>query len=280
MKSRLTTAVASGGPSGGPRRTALEPGLVLPFGPAMFMFTQASEVCLLLDVDTAWQAWQGGRGVGMNEVSMVKLKVCGITSIDDGREVMGHGAHYIGMIFYSKSPRCVDIETARSIVSNVHGDYKSVGVFVNEKIERVREVASYVGLDIVQLHGDETPEYCEQLGLPYWKAIRVENEKSLKQLKRYKPEAFLLDTFVEGAYGGTGRTFDASLAERAIGTGKRIIIAGGVSVGNVAQLAALKPYGLDVSSSLEFEPGIKNYAKLAHFFAEYKSTQKGNKPKE
>ncbi|MCP4218546.1 MAG: tryptophan synthase subunit beta, partial [bacterium] len=198
---------------------------------------------------------------------MVKIKICGLTDKEDYKQAVALGADYTGFIFYPGSPRYIDKYGARAIVAGEGGSHKKVGVFVNESAEKVREIYDYVGLDLVQLHGDESPEYCESLGLPYWKVIRVKDKSSLDTMDLYKCRVFLLDTFSPAQYGGTGKVFNPDLARGAIEKGNAIVVAGGISPENIAEISALMPYAVDVCSGVEREPGKKDMEKMKRLFA-------------
>jgi phosphoribosylanthranilate isomerase len=201
---------------------------------------------------------------------MVKVKICGLTNGPDARLAVKLGADFIGFVFYRRSPRAVTLEKAEAVISEVRADCpstpKCVGVFVNERTEVVRRIFTETGLDIVQLHGDESPEYCRSLGLPYWKAVRLRDASSVRVLNRYGGDAVLLDAFREGLYGGTGRCLPPGLARAAVDQGLRIVIAGGISVDNLAHVLAVQPWAIDVSSALEAEPGKKDAGKMREFF--------------
>ncbi len=217
----------------------------------------------------------------MNPGSRVKIKVCGLTRPEDLDCAVSLGADYAGFIFYPPSPRYITPQRAAEICDlpgPAGRTYQKVGVFVNEYIEIVRDIYHRVGLDIVQLHGDEDPGYVERLGLPCWKAVRVKDRESLRVLADYPCDTFLLDTYVKGTYGGTGKTFDPRLAEALLGTGKKgtgkkIIISGGISSENLQRLFQLPqlPYAVDVNSTLESQPGVKDRKKLEQFFYTFAS---------
>ncbi len=202
---------------------------------------------------------------------MVKVKVCGLTNLADYNAAIRLGTDYTGFIFYSRSPRSIiSEEAARIIRQGIQGSHQKVGVFVNDSIERIRSVYKEVGLDIVQLHGDETPDFCQQLELPYWKAIRIQDEHSLNLIQHHNCRFFLLDTFKKNMYGGTGIMFDLNIGAKAIQTGKKIIIAGGVSTANINRVITLNPFAVDVNSSIEDKPGKKDSKKMKEFFNKIK----------
>ena len=194
---------------------------------------------------------------------MVRIKICGLNNLDDYRCAQELAVDYTGFIFYAKSPRFVEAVQAKQIVaSGLDSRNLRVGVFVNEEIQVVREVFRSVPLDIVQLHGDESPEYCQKLAMPCWKAIRVRDETSLRNMEQYRCEAFLLDTFSPNDYGGTGRSFDIEIAKRALVKNENIIIAGGISKKNVTEVLAVSPFAIDINSAVESAPGKKDQEKM------------------
>lgn len=192
-----------------------------------------------------------------------------------------HGADYTGFIFFEGSPRYVDPLLVKEMRCSGKGRTpQKVGVFVNEEPQKVSDIFHRAGLDLVQLHGEESPEYCSELGLPYWKVIRIRDHLSLKQLGEMPGNTFLLDTYSKAIRGGTGRRFSLQLAREAIDSGKNIIIAGGVSAANLEEILSLSPYGVDVSSSLEISPGRKCPVKMKQFFSKLKSRGDHVNPKE
>ncbi len=196
---------------------------------------------------------------------MVKVKICGITSLDDALHAAVCGADALGFVFYEKSPRCLTPEQARSIIAALPPFVSAVGLFVNEDAARIREIASYCGLDTLQLHGDEGPADC--LFPPYRviKALRVKDEASLADLDGWPVPALLLDAWRPDSYGGTGHAFDWSLAARAA-QGRRLILAGGLTPDNVAEaVRTVRPFAVDVSSGVEERPGRKEPKKVAEF---------------
>lgn len=200
---------------------------------------------------------------------MVRIKICGITNPEDARLASELGADALGFIFHAASPRRVAAEAARQIIRQLPPFVLSVGVFVDEEAAVVRDLAARVGLDWVQLHGRESPEYCRSLGLRVLKGLRIEAESSLGALAEYRDavQAFLLDTYKAGQAGGTGETFDWQLARRAQAFGA-IVLAGGLTPANVAQaIEVARPQAVDVASGVEAAPGKKDPEKLRDFFA-------------
>jgi phosphoribosylanthranilate isomerase len=204
---------------------------------------------------------------------MVKIKICGLTRAEDYRQAVILGAAYVGFIFYPASPRYLSPSLAATLCLPVEiatqFPHQRVGVFVNESIEQVQQVYETVGLDIVQLHGDESPRYVEQLGLPCWKVIHVQAMSSLLQMDNFSCDTFLLDTYAKDSYGGTGISFPLEIARAAVATGKRIIVSGGISAQNIGTVMAsgCSFYAVDVNSAVEESPGKKSRVKLEDFFS-------------
>jgi phosphoribosylanthranilate isomerase len=199
---------------------------------------------------------------------MVRIKICGITNLEDALLAAELGADALGFIFYAKSPRKVDAETARAIIAQLPPFVAAVGVFVDEAAAVVQELAAKVRLDWVQLHGQESPDYCRTLGYKVIKAFRIQDEDSMRQLAGYQgaAQALLLDTYKKGQVGGTGEIFDWHLARQAKKYGP-IILAGGLTADNVAQaIATALPAAVDAASGTEAAPGKKDPAKLRAFF--------------
>ncbi|CAN5603999.1 phosphoribosylanthranilate isomerase [soil metagenome] len=205
--------------------------------------------------------------------NMTRIKVCGITNVEDARLAADAGADAIGLIF-AESRRQVDAVQARKIVAVLPDEVLRVGVFVNEEPERIRQLADEVGLDYVQLHGDESPQTVTDLrarSLKVIKALRVRDSASLEALEDYEPELFLLDAYSEKARGGTGERFDWELA-KALKEYANILVSGGLAPENVrAAVEFFEPYGVDASSSLEDAPGKKNDERVRRFVNAAKS---------
>lgn len=195
----------------------------------------------------------------------VKAKICGIKNINDALTAVNYGADALGFIF-AESPRKMTPEAVREIIRQLPPLVTTVGVFVDSPAETVNDIASYTGLNVVQLHGNESPEYCREIKYPIIKGIRVKNEDSLKQMEEYRgiAKAFLLDTYVAGAHGGTGKTFNWQLVPKAKEFGP-VILAGGLKPSNISEaIQACHPYGVDVSSGVETE-GRKDKLKIKEF---------------
>lgn len=196
----------------------------------------------------------------------VRVKVCGITRPADAERAATLGAAAVGMIFAPGSPRRLDLDEAREIAAAVGGRAATVGVFADEDPGRVREIVAALGLDYAQLHGNEDPEYCRDLGVPAIKALRVGEGFDAAETRRYDTAGVLLDTRCGNLRGGSGRTFDWSLARGVDAT--RLVVAGGLAPGNACEAARLLgPRALDVSSGVESRPGVKDHALLEDFFA-------------
>ena len=203
---------------------------------------------------------------------MVRVKICGITNLEDALMAAELGADALGFIFHPRSPRYVAPDAARQIIAGLPPFVLTVGVFVDEEAQTVRDLAARVGLDWVQLHGQESPEYCRSLGRRVIKGFRIQDEKSFKSLAAYQgaAQAFLLDTYKKGQVGGTGATFDWRLAREAKKYGP-VILAGGLTPENVAEAIRIaQPAAVDVASGVEAAPGKKDPAKLRAFFAAIK----------
>ncbi len=196
---------------------------------------------------------------------MVKVKICGITNPEDARAVVDAGADAIGFVFYERSPRCINPALAAKIIATLPPFVQTVGLFVNEETEKINWTADYCGLDVVQLHGNETPEDCLEINRRVIKAFRVQNIISIDPLKNYQVSGFLLDAWSPDAYGGTGRTFNWELAEAAKQYGP-IILAGGLLPENIASaIRIVNPYGVDVSSGVESALAKKDAGKVREF---------------
>jgi len=198
---------------------------------------------------------------------MTRVKICGITSVEDALWAAESGADAIGLIF-AESPRKIGIEKAREIAAALPPFITPVGLFVDAPLEDVRRVAADVGLDAVQIHGDFPPQSALALrgaGVKVIRAVSVASRADIEPIRDYPADAFLLDTKVEGLHGGTGKTFDWSIAEEAKKLG-RIILAGGLGPDNVAEaIRRVRPYAVDASSRLESSPGKKDRAVVRRF---------------
>ena len=199
------------------------------------------------------------------------VKICGITRLEDAVFVAGCGADALGFVAYQKSPRSISAASVKEIVGKIPGDVLKVAVFVNPAIDEVKKYVG-AGVNVIQLHGDETAEFAEEAAkfAEVWKAIRPETGKDVLKYKDYPADKFLIDAFSGKAYGGTGRTADWKIAKFAVEKLKApVILAGGLNPANIAEaVKSVHPYGIDVSSGVESSPGIKDHGKLTALFAE------------
>jgi phosphoribosylanthranilate isomerase len=200
-----------------------------------------------------------------------KLKICGLTRLEDARYCAAAGASHLGFIQFPGSPRYVEPAAAREIIEWVYGP-APVGVFVNEDPDRINRIAEEAGFQLVQLHGEEPPEAVAEVERPVIKAIRVMHDASAEQLHRLmEPYAeyvdfFLLDTHKTSLWGGTGESFNWRLA-RELSETYPLFLAGGINANNVEEaVRTMQPYAVDLSSSVESAPGIKDFDKLGDFF--------------
>ncbi|MEA2063516.1 MAG: phosphoribosylanthranilate isomerase [Gemmatimonadota bacterium] len=205
----------------------------------------------------------------------VRVKICGITRLEDALAAVEAGADAVGFVFHRPSPRYIAPEKAAEIATRLPAFITSVGVFVDLEAAQIRQIAASVGLGAVQLSGSETPEYCRSLELRWIKALRIGAQTDLDQISLYGPEAaILLDSHVEGVHGGTGKTFNWHWAAKSQEEHGRIILAGGLGPHNVAEaIAQVRPYAVDASSLLETAPGIKDNEKIAAFVKAIKSCE-------
>jgi phosphoribosylanthranilate isomerase len=204
-----------------------------------------------------------------------KIKICGITNTDDALLSAELGASALGFNFYKKSPRYVLPDSAKQICEQSPDGVLKVGVFVNEGFNEIVEIAEKVGLDAVQLHGEESPDFAADLkrqsDLVIIKAFRVSPGFVAGQVLAYDVDAILLDAFSKNLHGGTGNTFDWEIANNVAAIFPKMFLAGGLSPANVANAVhAVAPYGIDACSGLESEPGVKDESKLRDFFANAK----------
>ena len=202
----------------------------------------------------------------------VLVKICGITNEPDARAAVEAGADALGFVFCPSSPRCVSLETAAKVSSELPPFVVRVGVFVNAPEDLVLTAMRGCRLNMLQFHGDESPEYCLKFGLMSMKAFRVRDAASLESVTEYPTDAWLLDAFAPDRVGGTGETFNWDLALAAQRHGRPIFLAGGLTPENVAQaIRKVQPFGVDVSSGVEASPGRKDPAKVKAFIAAAKS---------
>ncbi len=207
-----------------------------------------------------------------------RVKICGITRPEDGQEAARLGVDAIGLVFYAPSPRAVDVEQALEISAALPPFVTRVGLFVNAERAAIESILARVPLDLLQFHGDETPDACEGFSRPYIKALRVRPDLDVAaEVRRYAGAAgILLDAFQEGVPGGTGRSFD--WAQIPAGLDRPLILAGGLDAGNVAAaIAQVRPYAVDVSGGVEAAKGIKDPQRMAAFLTEVQRVGTGEK---
>ena len=205
---------------------------------------------------------------------MTLIKVCGITNLNDAHAAVAAGADALGFNFYKLSPRYIAPESARGIIDTLPGSILTVGVFVNEESpEAVKAIANRSGVKAVQLHGDESPDYCRALNSVI-KNFSVSTSFDIEQIRAYEVDAIMLDTKDNRLHGGTGRVFDWSIAQQVSRVVPKLYLAGGLSPENVAgAIEMVHPYAVDACSSLEDKPGIKNHARMRIFVSAVRSVK-------
>ena len=211
----------------------------------------------------------------------MKVKICGITETEDALNAVELGADALGFIF-APSPRQISAERARQIIDAIPPFAKTVGVFVNEDAAVVREHINYCGLDLVQLHGDESPDFCRNLMPRVLKAVRIKDDSNLSVCRAYQGtvRGLLLDTYAEDKAGGTGKTFDWQLAIKIKEMGTPVVLAGGLGPSNIAAaISTVKPYAIDVNSGVEEKPGKKSYRKMKELMNQVALFEKKNIPR-
>ncbi|TVR17267.1 MAG: phosphoribosylanthranilate isomerase [Balneolaceae bacterium] len=200
-----------------------------------------------------------------------KVKICGLTTLEDARFASGALADYLGFIFYDGSPRYVEPAKAGAIINWIEGPEK-VGVFVNQPLDDVNSIAKQTGIDLVQLHGNESPEYCDLVDLPVIKAIHIEENSTVDEIKSkvelfdLVADYFLFDTKTDGKWGGTGKVFNWSLLADIVDE-RPFFLSGGLNLDNIKQaIETVNPTVVDLSSGLEESPGLKDFDKMEQFF--------------
>ena len=206
---------------------------------------------------------------------MTRIKICGITNIDDALMSIDAGADALGFNFVPGTPRYLkDTKAATKIIEQLPPFITTVGLFVNADPGLIQSIADECHLDMLQLHGDESPQFCQGFNRRVIKAVRIKDESSCSHLSDYRVSGYLLDTYVKGALGGTGVAFDWSLAVKAKQYG-RIVLAGGLDPDNVASaVQQVRPYGVDVSSRVEASPGRKDPVKVKTFIQSVKEVDR------
>jgi phosphoribosylanthranilate isomerase len=197
---------------------------------------------------------------------VVKVKICGLTNYKDAAAAVDMGADILGFNFYPESPRFITPEKAMKIIKKLPAFVDIAGVFVNDSFDIIRETIEQCQLDWVQLHGDESPEFCQvflSLNVKTMKALRVRNRTDIEKANSFFTDAVLLDAFHPEKYGGTGLTFDWNIIGH---IGKRVFLAGGINPDNAAAAVELGVYGIDVCSGIEAQPGRKDHKKMKKLF--------------
>ena len=208
-------------------------------------------------------------------LSMTLIKICGITNLDDALAAVAAGADALGFNFYKPSPRYITPQSAHEIIAQLPNEVLKVGVFVNEASpQTVQNIANESGVEAVQLHGDESPEYCRELAQHTIKALAVSHDFDTNIVQRYQVDAIMLDTKHNTLRGGTGRAFDWSIAQQVNEIVPKLYLAGGLSPENVADaIATVRPYAVDACSSLESVPGKKDHDRMRAFVAAVRSVK-------
>ncbi|HJN51285.1 MAG: phosphoribosylanthranilate isomerase [Pseudomonadales bacterium] len=199
-------------------------------------------------------------------MNRVRIKICGITRLEDARCAVELGADALGFNFYGKSPRHVTVEQVRSITAGLPPFVTKVALLVDPNEEQLRQVLSQLPIDLIQFHGTESAQFCQSFGRPYIKVIRVAEGTDLnEESNRYgSAAAILLDSYVEGVAGGTGRTFDWSLIPKTIS--QPVVLAGGLNADNISEaIRTVRPFAVDVSGGVEREKGIKDRQAMQRF---------------
>jgi len=203
---------------------------------------------------------------------MTRIKICGMTQVQDIRFAASRGADALGLVFYKKSPRNVTLQKAMELIKGISPFVTVVGLFVNPTENEVRSVLQCVPLDVLQFHGEEPAKFCASFGRPYLKAIRVRKGVNLVQYAAdyAGAQGLLLDAYVEGTHGGTGESFDWALIPHDLPL--PVILSGGLHADNVAEaIMQVRPYAVDVSSGVEAAKGIKDLTRISAFINEVKN---------
>ena len=195
----------------------------------------------------------------------MKVKICGITNIEDAQLACELGADAVGFIFYEKSKRFVENQKVKSIISMLPSSVEKVGVFVNEPPENINRISKEISLTVAQLHGNESPDFLTEINLPIWKALRVKEDFDFTLTNNFMNCKIMLDAYSQNEFGGTGKTFNWNIIPDSLKS--EIILAGGISSFNIEEIYKnIKPAWVDISSSLEIQPGKKDKIKLEDFF--------------
>jgi phosphoribosylanthranilate isomerase len=200
---------------------------------------------------------------------LVKVKICGITNLKDALASVAAGCDALGFVFYQKSSRYVIPQKAKDIIKQLPPHIIKIGVFVDAPEDRVKRIAKLCHLDILQLHGDESPEFCQKFkNYRIIKAFRIKDKIDLPNILRYRTFAYLFDTYVKSKIGGTGKEFNWRLLKNLSGIKKPIFLSGGLNEKNVQKaIKSVRPDWVDISSSVEIRPGEKNHKKVKNFIS-------------
>lgn len=209
---------------------------------------------------------------------MVEIKICGMKSVEDALCAASAGANAIGFIFHKMSLRYLSPPKAREIIGHLPSEIVKVGVFVNENPDEIKRIIDLCGLDLIQLHGDESPRYCALFGPSLViKAVFLRTEDDLLSLGRYRVRAFLADARDKDRYGGTGKKSDWTLAAKAA-ENYSLVLAGGLNEENIAgAIKAVSPRAVDINSGIEISPGVKDHERMRRIIAVAKNTQTANR---
>jgi phosphoribosylanthranilate isomerase len=195
----------------------------------------------------------------------LKVKICGITNLEDALLCESSGADLLGFIFYEKSKRFINFAEAGQIINKLSLFTIKVGVFVNESVDLINSIVNRIKLNAVQLHGEESPDIIDKIEAPVIKSFRVKDKFNLEVINQYKNVVPLLDTFSDSEYGGTGKSFNWEIIPKEIHS--KIIVAGGISINNIEEVFnKINPIAVDISSSVEKRPGKKDELKVKDFF--------------
>jgi phosphoribosylanthranilate isomerase len=207
-------------------------------------------------------------------VNKVRIKICGLTRDEDVHNAVAEGADALGFVLYAPSPRAVTAEQAAQLIKKVPAFVTTVALFVNESAEEIQRVLSICPFDLLQFHGDESPEFCRQFNRPYMKAIRVRSADDIHRAVQQYPDtkALLLDAYVENLPGGTGQAFDWRLIPQ---LSVPWVLAGGLNSKNVADaINQVKPFAVDISGGVEASKGIKDRKKIQEFISEVRNVER------
>tara|TARA_B100000214_G_scaffold64509_1_gene42620 strand:- start:289 stop:924 length:636 start_codon:yes stop_codon:yes gene_type:complete len=204
---------------------------------------------------------------------MIPFKICGITNINDALAAIQNNASAIGFIFAKDSPRKITFEKAKIISKRIGNKISKIGVFVNQEKQIIEEAIKCIPLNMIQLHGDENPSFCNSFTIPVIKAIQIKNDESINKAKEFDVDAILFDTYKKGFRGGTGNSFDWSILLNQK-YDKPIILSGGLNKNNILEaIDHVNPFAIDVNSGVEISPGIKSHTKIKNFYKKINKTK-------